>query len=99
MKNFSSIAVAVAALFIISVAYGGNKHSTPDFAWANGLLYEAEQTSNYAPVGGARNTLCIFQGLKGRSRIRSLHNFMRFLLSGSSQRPPRLSRTNPPISI
>lgn len=69
MKNFGSIAVAVAALLITSVTYGGNKHSTADFAWANGLLYEAEQTSNYAPVEGARNTLCIFQGLKGQRPV------------------------------
>ena len=69
MRQFVSLTIALMALLSASITHAGKKDAIPGFAWAKGMLYEAEQKSNYAPGDGARNTLCIFQGLKGQRPV------------------------------
>jgi hypothetical protein len=52
-----------------STAHAEKKPLTPDFAWADGLIYSAEYSSNYQPGTGARNTLYVFDGLKGQRPV------------------------------
>ncbi len=53
----------------VSVAYAQKNQATPDFAWANGFVYSAQYSPNYEPGTGARNTLYVFDGLKGQRPV------------------------------
>jgi hypothetical protein len=67
-KQLASL-IAVTVLLGALIAKAEKKQSIPDFAWANGIIYNAQPSANYQPGDGSRNTLYVFDGLKGQRPV------------------------------
>jgi hypothetical protein len=69
MKNLILTVAAAIMLLGASILQAEQKQSLPDFAWANGIIYSAQVTPIYQPGEGVRNTLYVFDGLKGQRPV------------------------------
>ncbi len=69
MRKINGIIILILTLLNASIALGEKKPNIPGFAWANGILYGTEHGITYSPNNGARNTLLVFQGLKGQRAV------------------------------
>jgi hypothetical protein len=69
MKKVAIAILVMGILITSSSVYAEKKQDIPGFAWANGLIYGAQNSSSYIPASGARNTLYVFDGLKGQRPV------------------------------
>jgi hypothetical protein len=69
MRNLIASSMVIILLIVASNASAEQKQSLPDFAWANGIIYSAQITPIYQPGEGTRNTLYVFDGLKGQRPV------------------------------
>jgi hypothetical protein len=69
MKNILIAVLTITTLITVSLVQAETKTDTPSFAWANGFIYSANYSTNYQPADGPRNTLYVFDGLKGQRPV------------------------------